>query len=164
MIKRILRNIFTTEFALWRRFPKQALADIERLIKASERTHSGQIRFAVEGWLPVHRIIRGLSVRERAVEIFTRLRVWDTERNNGALLYVLLSERRIEVIVDRGIAATVHPHTLAGVCRTVETEFKKERYPEGVRSGIDALTELLRKHFPPRPGAGNELSDKTVVL
>ena len=92
----------------WRRaFPQTTLDAIEAAIRASETTHSGEIRFAIENSLAGSWVWRGKTGRERAIEVFSNLRVWDTEHNSGVLVYLLLADHDIEIVADRGIAARV---------------------------------------------------------
>ena len=41
--------------------------------------------------------------------MFGKLRVWDTEHNNGVLIYLLLAEHAIEIVADRGLNEQVPP-------------------------------------------------------
>ena len=102
MPNRYLRNLFTTSWALRRAFPRQLLHDIERAVAASEQLHSGELRFAIETALDVPALLQGVTPRERAIDVFARLRTWDTAANNGVLIYLLLSEHDIEIVADRG--------------------------------------------------------------
>jgi uncharacterized membrane protein len=146
-----------------RLFPQTALDNIERTIAQTEATHDGQIRFAVEHALDFPHLVAGLSARERALDVFSRLRVWDTEHNNGVLIYLLLADRDVEIIADRGIHANVG----AGwepVCRAMEERFRKGEFEAGVIEGIRAVGEHLAQHFPSERGGENELPDKPVIL
>jgi uncharacterized membrane protein len=161
---RLLRHVVTDHMSVGRAFPAAALAQIEQAIAASERTHRGQVCFAVEGALPPLRVLRRLKPRERALEVFGLLRVWDTEENAGVLIYLLLADRDVEIVADRGIDRRVDAADWGAICRRMETAFADARYVEGVVAGIAEISELLARHFP-RTGAGaNELSDKPVVL
>ena len=106
-LARIARHLLFGERRVQRAFPRSTLAAIENAIKASEATHAGEIRFAVEGALERAPLFAGQSPRERAIDVFSALRVWDTERNNGVLIYVLLADRDVEIVVDRGTAAKI---------------------------------------------------------
>ena len=86
---------------------KDALARIEARVAASEKRHSGEIRVVVEAGLPFSYLRRGATPRERAVALFGKLGVWDTERNNGVLIYLLLAEHAIEIVADRGLNRAV---------------------------------------------------------
>ena len=145
-------------------FPRQTLIAIEQAIKASAAAHVGEIRFAVEGALHSTPLFKGQSARERALEVFSQLRVWDTEHNNGLLIYLLLADRAVEIVADRGIHSKVGSREWENICRKMETAFKQANYEDGVVSGIQAVTQHLMKHFPASAAGRNELPGKPVVL
>ncbi len=163
-IGRFARHLLTTRRVVHGAFPPAALQAIERAIRASEARHSGQIRFAVEGALDGGPLFQGQSPRERAIELFARLRVWDTERNNGLLIYLLLADRAVEIVADRGIHARVGAAQWHAVCQKMEAAFRQGRYEGGVLEGVQAVTEHLAQHFPAAGRGANELPDKPVVL
>jgi uncharacterized membrane protein len=140
------------------------LIAIEQAIKASETSHLGEIRFVVEGALHSTPLFKGQSARERALEVFSQLRVWDTEHNNGLLIYLLLADRDVEIVADRGIHSKVGSREWENVCRRMETAFKQANYEGGVVRGIQAVTQHLIKHFPASAAGQNEMPDKAVVL
>lgn len=164
-LKRLLRHLGATPWALRRAFPAGTLAAIEEAVRAAEARHAGEIRFAVEGALPLPRLWRGAGPRERAVEIFSELRVWDTEHNNGVLIYVLLADRSVEIVADRGVGdARVPAAEWQAACRQMETAFRAGHFREGAVAGVAAVAEVLARHPPARPDAGNELPDRPVLL
>ena len=163
-ITRIARHLLATPWQVKRAFPSRTLHAIEQAIKASEAKHIGEIRFAVEGALHSTALFKGQSARERAIEVFSELRVWDTEHNNGVLIYLLLADRAVEVIADRGVHAKVGSHAWEKICRKMETAFKQMNYEAGVVSGIQAIAQYLVEHFPAVGDDHNELPDKPVVL
>jgi uncharacterized membrane protein len=163
-IKRVVKHLLLTEWKVNRAFPRGALIAIEQAIHASETAHDGEIRFAVEGALNGTPLFRGQSARERAIEVFSQLRVWDTEHNNGVLIYLLLADRDVEIVADRGIHAKVGTQEWERICRMMEGAFKQANYEEGVVSGIRAVTQHLIRYFPASDGERNELLDKPVVL
>ncbi|WP_295754574.1 TPM domain-containing protein [Undibacterium sp.] len=163
-IKRIARHLFTSHSHVNRVFPHHTLMAIERAIKASETAHVGEIRFVVEGALDSSPLFKGQSARERALDVFSQLRIWDTEHNNGVLIYLLLADRDVEIIADRGIHAKAGSHEWDSICRQMETAFKQANFEGGVVGGIQAVTQHLTKHFPAAADDRNELPDKPVVL
>jgi uncharacterized membrane protein len=163
-IRRITKHLLLTHWQVNHAFPSDTLVAIGRAIKASEAEHAGEIRFVVEGALHSTPLFKGQSARERALEVFSQLRVWDTEHNNGLLIYLLLADRAVEIIADRGIHAQVGPREWEKICRRMETAFKQANYEGGVVSGIQAVTQHLMKHFPASGAGRNELPDKPVVL
>lgn len=163
-IARIPRHLLTTHWRVRRAFPPAALDAIERAIKASEAAHAGQIRFAVEAALHTLPLFQGQTPRERAVEVFSMLRIWDTEHNNGVLIYLLLADRAVEIVADRAIHAKVDAGAWTAICRDMETAFGAGRYESGVVNGIQAVTQHLVEHFPASGAGSNELPDRPVIL
>lgn len=163
-IKRIARHLLMTPWQVRRAFPRAALTAIEQAIKASETEHTGELRFVVEGALDVAPLLRGQSARERAIDVFSQLRIWDTAHNNGVLIYVLLADRDVEIVADRGIHTKVGAPEWETICRTMEAAFTQADYEGGVVSGIRAVAQHLMKHFPATGAGRNELPDKPVVL
>lgn len=159
-----MRHLAMTPWRLKRAFPRSTLEAIERAVRASEAAHAGQIRFALEGALHGQRLYRGQSPRERALEVFSQLRMWDTEHRNGVLIYVLLADRAVEIIADRGVNGRIDTHEWAHVCRKMEAEFKAGRYEAGVITGLQHVTEHLARHFPRGDDGERELPDTPVVL
>lgn len=163
-IKRIVKHLLTTHGRVKRAFPRSSLIMIEEAIKASETTHVGEIRFAVEGALDGMPLFKGQSTRERAIDLFSHLRVWDTRHNNGLLIYVLLADRAVEIVADRGIHEKVSSQDWNKICQQMETAFRQSNYESGVVSGVQAVTQHLVRYFPAGGPNGNELPDKPVLL
>jgi uncharacterized membrane protein len=162
---RILRHLFTGHLAVRRIFPASSLAAIEHAIKLSEMSHQGEVRFAVEAALNTLPLLRNQLARDRAVEVFSQLRVWDTEHNNGVLIYLLLADRDVEIIADRGINVRVGSEEWERICREMETAFRQDRFESGVIAGINAVGSHLQRHFrAKREGRENELPDTPVIL
>jgi uncharacterized membrane protein len=163
-IKRIGKHLLEHRWRVRRIFPPEALAVIERAIKAGEETHSGQVRFAVEGALDGKPLFRNQPARERALDVFSQLRIWDTAQNNGVLIYLLLADRQVEIIADRGIDARVGAAGWDRICKAMETDFKAGNFAGGVVKGIQAVSQQLAAHFPKHGAGPNELPDKPVVM
>ncbi len=163
-IKRIAKHLLVTHGQVKRAFPPTALRVIEGVIKASEAEHTGEIRFVVEGGLDGMPLFKGQSARERAIELFSQLRMWDTQDNSGLLIYLLLADRAVEIVADRGISAKVSLHEWSRICREMETAFRTSNYATGVVGGVQAATHHLVTHFPADGRSGNELPNKSVVL
>jgi uncharacterized membrane protein len=163
-IARITKHLLGNQSRVRKAFPPQALAAIEQAIKASEASHAGQIRFVVEGALDGAPLFRDQSARERAIDVFSQLRIWDTEHNNGVLIYLLLADRDVEIVVDRGIDAHVGAAGWEAICQLMEADFREGHFERGVITGIHAVTQHLATHFPRDGAAVNELPDAPVVL
>ncbi len=161
---RVLRHVVTDHLSVRRVFPRSALTRIEQAIAAGERTHRGQVCFAIEGALPPLRVLHRITPRERALEVFGLLHVWDTEENAGVLIYLLLADRDVEIVADRGIDRRVAPGAWQGICARMEAAFRESRFVDGVLIGIGEISALLATHFPHTGNVPNELPDKPVVL
>src|SRR5262252_3598236 len=135
-LRRFFRHLATDHGSVRRVFPDAALSRIEALIGEGERKHRGQVRFAVEPALPLARVLSGIAPRDRAIEVFGLLRIWDTEENCGVLVYLLLADRDVEIVADRGIHRRVGEEAWHAVCRKMEAAFRAGRFAEGVERGL----------------------------
>ncbi len=164
-IKRIIRHLSISRREVRRAFPPAALQAIEHAIQTSEQIHSGELRFVIEGALEGAPLYRGQSARERALDVFAQQRVWDTEENSGLLIYLLLADRAVEIIADRGIHARVDPQEWQVICRQIESAFRQSDFTVGALGAIHAVTHHLSKHFPAHtPPQQNELPDQPLIL
>lgn len=163
-IGRLVRHLLTPPWKMKRAFPRYTLSAIEAAIKASENTHHGEIRFAVEVALDLRALIQGQGTRNRAVEVFSQLGVWDTERNNGVLIYLLLADRRVEIVADRGINKIVGQQGWDLICREMEMAFKQGDFERGVIAGIQSIAAHLVRFYPASGANENELPDQVVLL
>ncbi len=161
---RWIKHLFLDDFATKRAFPRATLEAIEASVAAQEKRHRGELRFVVEGGLPLTPFLAGRSPRERALEHFSRLRIWDTEDNAGVLVYLLLADRDVEIVADRGIDARVGTAAWDAICREMQSAFAAGRFEAGTILGIEAISDLLAAHFPPGDENPNELPDSPVVL
>ncbi|MBT9589485.1 MAG: TPM domain-containing protein [Thiobacillus sp.] len=162
--KRWLKHVFMPAWTWRRAFPKATLDAIEAAIRASEATHHGEVRFAIENSLAPSWVWRGMTGRERAVEVFSNLRVWDTEYNSGVLVYLLLADHDIEIIADRGIAARVDAAAWEAIAQTMETAFREGDFERGALAGIEQISALLTIHFPPTGDNPDELANRPVII
>ncbi len=164
-IARFFRHIFSGPWRLRLAFPKRSLKAIETAIADSERSHLGELRFVVEHALPIGELWRGITPRQRAVEVFSQCRVWDTEHNSGVLIYLLLADRHVEIVADRGIHTRVGETTWRAICMGMESWFRIGEFEHGVIEGITAITDLLQEHFPAgNTDNPNEIADAPIVL
>ncbi len=162
--KRWFAHFFHSPRAVRRAFPTSVLRAIEAEIGASEALHTGELRFAIEASLPLLSVWRGLDGRSRAIEVFSNLRVWDTEHNCGVLIYLLLADHDIQIVADRGITALVDQREWDQIAQAMELAFRDGQFEQGVVGGIRAITALLVRHFPPTGNNPDELSNKPVLL
>jgi uncharacterized membrane protein len=164
-MQRILNNLFNHWFQLHGRFPPALLDEITTAIAAGESSHRGEVRFAIESRLTPWAVLEGLDAPARAQQLFSQLRVWDTEHNSGVLFYVLMAEHRIEIVADRGVAARVTAAEWKAICARMRDYYARGQWREGSIEGIAAAHALLRLHFP-SDGTNNpdELPDRPILL
>ena len=163
-IGRIGRHLVQHRWRVRKFFPPEAMAAIEQAIKAGETTHSGQVRFAVEGALDGAPLLRDQSARARALDVFSHLRIWDTAHNNGVLIYLLLADRDVEIVADRGIDAKVGAAGWEKICTDMEADFRAGNFRGGVIKGIEAVSRAMAVYYPAHGVGPNELPDKPVVI
>lgn len=163
-IKRMLRHFMMPPWQVRRVFPQRSMRAIEAVIRECETAHYGELRFAVEATLDMRSLFKGKSARERAIEVFSLLRMWDTERNNGVLIYLLLADRKVEIVADRGIHRDVGQQGWDKICREMEQAYRQGRFEEGVVTGIQAVASHLVRHYPASGANANELPNQPVVL
>ncbi|MBI3525953.1 MAG: TPM domain-containing protein [Betaproteobacteria bacterium] len=166
---RILKHLLAPHWLARRAFSPATLQVIEAAVTAAELRHAGELRFVVEAGLPLGDLWRDVTTRERAVEVFSRLRVWDTQHNSGVLIYVQLIDRRVEIVADRGINAKVGQAEWDAICRDMETAFRDKAYLRGAQTAVERIGDLLAVHFPmsssdPNAATVNELPDRPVLL
>ncbi len=152
------------EYSMRRHFPARLLDRLQQAVAEGETRHDGQVCFAIEGAQRLRAALRGVTPRQRAEEVFAHLRVWDTHNNSGVLIYVLLAERAIEIVADRGVAAKVAQGEWTSICERMRQRFAAREFENGSLEGIVAVNDLLAAHFPPEPGKKNELPDRPVLL
>lgn len=163
-VKRFLRHLVTDRWVARSAFPPRTMAAIEATIAREEARHDGEVRVAVEAALPFGALFAGASARERAIDVFSQLRVWDTEQNAGVLVYVLIADRDVEIIADRGIHSRVGTTAWEAICGAMQREFAEGRFEEGAMVGVRAISDLLATHFPPRRMNPDELPNRPVIL
>lgn len=163
-VRRLIRHLLVPPWRVRRAFSPATMRAIEQAIRAAEATHEGQICFAVEAALELGSLMRGQSARARALEVYSQLRVWDTEKNDGVLIYVLLADHDVEILADRGLNARVDPGEWERICRAMEVAFREGRFHDGALAGIEAARALLARHFPRSGPGANEISNRPVIL
>jgi uncharacterized membrane protein len=158
---RLLKHRFTDARDARRAIGDDGLARLAARVRDSEARHAGEICISVEGGLPLSYVWQGLTARDRAVTLFGKLRVWDTEANNGVLIYLLLAEHAIEVVADRGLARKVPEGHWAELVGHMREAFRAGRFEAGLMQAVDEVEALLVAHFPLAPGEHNpnELPD-----
>lgn len=164
-VSRLMCHLWHTPLGTRRAFPPTVQEAIRQAVAAGEHSHRGEIRFVVEGDWPLSAVLRGKTLRERALEIFGIARVWDTEDNTGLLIYVLLCERRVEIVADRGLHAAAGTAAWEGICADMAATFREGKFAAGSVAAVNAASALLQQHFPASAkGNPNELPDVPIVL
>ena len=161
---RALRHLAIPDFVTLKPFRGAVLDRIEQAIAHSERTHAGELRLALEGGMEPLDVLRGKSARERAMELFASLRIWDTEANSGVLIYLQMVDHRIEIVADRGINAKVEQSQWDAICRRMEQAFRAGAFEAGALQAVREVTALLDQHFPAGPHNPDELPDRPVIV
>ena len=172
-IARLIRHRWLDHTDAARAIPPALAEQLRRRVAASEQRHTGEVRICVEGGLPTsylwrhlrHRIPMTEIVRQRALMQFSKLRVWDTEHNNGVLIYLMLAEHAIEIVADRALARRVPPATWRSMVSHMAEAFRQGRYEDGLTQALSEVSALLVEHFPATEGVDrpNELPDAPVI-
>lgn len=163
---RMARHLFMTHWQVRHAFPPASLTAIEQAIDRSEAVQSGEVRLVVEGALPFSRLWQQQTASQRALDVFSQLRIWDTAHNNGVLIYLLLADRQVEIVADRGIHERIGSSEWESMCREMESAFATGDFASGAVGGITRVTQHLRQHFPLEGGRtrANELPNRPILL
>ena len=163
-VSRWIRHLRLPGWVVRRHFPEAMLERIEASIRASESDHRGEIGLAIEGGLSLSELWRGVTPRQRALEAFAALGIWDTEENTGVLIYIQVADRAVEIVADRGIAAKVAQHEWDAICRALEAHFRAGDEAAGCEAAIRAIGMLISAHFPKGEHNPDELPNRPVLL
>jgi len=161
---RMLKHLSYPDWWLRRVLPPDSLHRIEKAVAGSEAGHGGEIRVAFETSLGLLPLLRGQTTRSRAEEVFSMLRVWDTEANNGVLIYLLFADHQFEIVADRGVARLVEPAHWAHLVSEMEARLGTRGYEEALLYGIQEIGQWVQLKFPQASGDVNELPDRPVML
>jgi uncharacterized membrane protein len=163
-LSRLLRHLLTTTGTGKRAFPAPTLKAIQAAVAKGEKLHRAQIRLVVEPSLSIFDVLAGATSRQRARELFSHYRIWDTEENCGILIYINLADRKVEIIVDRGVGRIVDAGEWQAVCRTMTRDFARGEYHGSVIAAVEQLNELLRQRFPAEGPNANELPNRPLII
>lgn len=164
MLNRLFKHLFTTQAARRRAFPDDSLKVIENHISAGEKTHRAEVRIIIESALSANAILAKKTPRDRALELFSRYGIWDTEENCGVLVYINLADRQVEILADRGIASKVTSTEWEAICRMMTGGFAQGHFHDSTLVALDAVNTLLARHFPLIAPRENQLPDSPVLL
>lgn len=163
-LSRWMRHLIATRWQTRRCFTPAVLEQMERAIVELEKQHAGELRFAVETAYDLPELWAGLAPRQRALQVFGELGVWDTADDNGVLIYLSMADRVVEIVADRGIASHVTQAEWDAVCRDMEDHFRRRQFGEGAIAGVRGVGRLLAQHFPNRGGDRDELPNQAILL
>lgn len=161
---RMARHLAATHKTVRKHFPEDRLALIKQAISDSEQTHRGQIRVAIEAALQPSQLWRDMSARERALELFASMHVWDTAENSGVLIYVLFADRAIEIVADRGVCVKAGNDTWHGIADTMRAHFAAGSYTQGILAGVEAVSRELAALLPASGGNVDELPNDVTLI
>ncbi len=164
MLKRLFKHLSYPAWWLHRVIPQSSLDRIEKAITDSEAHHGAEIQVALETGLGIGHLAKGKTARQRAEEVFSLLRVWDTELNNGVLIYVLLADREFEIVADRGLARSIEQEEWERLCRTMEKHFRAGQHELALLHGIETIGKRLEVLYPRLVSDINELPNRPVIL
>ena len=164
-LMRMLRHRWLDESDTRKAIPRELVERLAGRVAASEKRHTGEVRIFVEAGLPMSYLWRSATPRERAVAMFGKLRVWDTELNNGVLIYLLLAEHAIEIVADRGLARHVAADEWRAIVSRMGAALHEGRFEDGITQALEEVSALLVQHFPAAAGEinDNELPDEPVL-
>jgi uncharacterized membrane protein len=161
-LSRLLKHRWFDDTDATRALDAAALSRLQARVAASESQHSGEIRLCIEAGLPLSYLWRQASARQRAITLFGKLGVWDTEHNNGVLIYLLLAEHAIEIVADRGLSRHVPQAQWDALVASMSGAFRSGHFEDGLMQAIAAVDALLLQHFALATGQSNpnELPDR----
>jgi uncharacterized membrane protein len=163
-LKRFFLHVWMSPIILNRQFPASTLNAIGEAVATGEKLHRGQVRFVLEAELTTGQLWAGITARQRAIDVFSLMRVWDTEENNGVLVFLLLADRKVEIVADRGIHRHVGDERWRAICREIEHHYRKGDFTSGSVHGIQKISAELAFYFPAKGEHANEQPDMPVVL
>jgi uncharacterized membrane protein len=163
-LKRFFRHVWMSPIKVRSCFPQATLHAVEQAVATGEKSHRGQVRFVVEAELTSGQLWAGISSRQRAIDVFSMLRVWDTEENNGVLVYVLLADHKVEIVADRGVHRHVGDERWRAICKEIEMRYRRGEFREGSVIGVEKISAELAHYFPGNGTGRNEQPDKPVLM
>ena len=165
MLLRFIRHFMASYWQVRQQFPPVTQKAIMQAIASAETQHAAEMRFVIEAALTPLQLMQGVTPRQRALEVFSQLRIWDTEHNNGVLIYLLLGDHAIEIIADRGIQQRVQDQNAwPPIIDTLQQAFAAHQYQSGAVAAVEAVAQHLSSHFPRSDNDQNELSDDVSML
>lgn len=164
LFSRLCKHLFTTHAAGKRAFPSSTLKTIEAAIVEGEKLHKAEVRLIVEHSLSTRAVLQRTTSRQRAIELFSQYRIWDTEENCGVLVYVNIADRKVEIIADRTVSKRITPKEWHAVCGTMTHGFSQGEFHDSSAVAMAQLNALLQSIFPANGEHQNQLPNKPIVL
>jgi uncharacterized membrane protein len=161
---RLLKHLFTTHAAGKRTFPPSTLKAIEAAITEGESLHKAEVRLIVEHSLSGRAVLHRITSRQRAIELFSQYRIWDTEDNCGVLVYINIADRKLEIVADRAVSKLIPNKGWHAVCRTMTEGFSQGEFHHSSAAAMAQLNALLQSHLPADGTHSNQLPNKPIVL
>jgi uncharacterized membrane protein len=164
-VRRFARHLYYEARGVGPVFSAGSLKRIGQAVAASELSHTAEVRIAVEASLTIRELVYGKSPRTRAIEAFSMLKVWDTEQNNGVLIYINVADRAVEIIADRGVSRVTPKTYWQTLCAEMVQGFRKDAFEASVIQCVSHLSVELAKQFP-SSGISNpdELPNTPAIL
>lgn len=163
-LSRFWRHLLTTRATARKAFPATTLQAIQGMIAEGEKLHRAEVRVMIEPALSIGDVLAGEHSRERARELFSLYRIWDTEENCGVLVYINLADHKVEIVADRASGRALHASDWQNICRTMTHGFAEGRYEESTLAALTQLNQLLHQHFPASGDTVNELSNRPLIV
>lgn len=163
-LSRLFKHLRTTTAVGRRTFPESTLKAIEETIAEGETRHRAEVHMIVEPALDAQDVLSGLSSRDRARELFSEYRIWDTEENCGVLVYINLADHKVEIVADRGVGREIPAGEWEAICRTMTQGFAKGEYHHSVIAALTRLNDLLEQHYPDDGTSHNQLPNRPMML
>lgn len=163
-IPRLFRHLLTTKGTAGRTFPPETLKAIEAAIATGEQRHRAEVRLVIEHSLPMDAVFARVDPRQRAIALFSQLRIWDTEENCGVLVYINIADRKVEIVADRDVSRRVTQEEWNAVCRTMTEGFKRGEFRDSAAAAMQKLNALLEKHYPTEGAHPNQLPNQPIML
>lgn len=138
-------------------FTEEETRRIVSAIRTSEQKTSGEIRVYVEAKNPL------VSSLERAAEVFTDLKMEQTEHRNGVLLYIAHKHHEVALFADEGIYKNAGKDFWESEVKKMIANFKDNLLPEGIIHCVLDVGNVLAAAFPYHATDDkNELPDDIV--
>lgn len=128
-------------------------AEVVEAIRLAEQNTSGEIRVHIEKETSIAPI-------DRAVEVFTMLKMENTKDRNGVIIYVAVKSKQFAIYGDQGINEKVADDFWNTTKDIMLNHFKNGNNKQALVEGILNAGQQLKQHFPFQDDDVNELSNE----